>query len=69
MRYHVVPVSLDTEWGSFTATASQEDGVVTVLQEFRSKPFRASSDQYDSFRTFIRTVNKAYGSKIVLVSQ
>lgn len=63
------PVSLDTEWGSFTAMASQEDGVVTVLQEFRSKPFRASSDQYDSFRTFIRAVNKAYGSKIVLVSQ
>ena len=47
----------------------KEDGVVTVLQEFRSKPFRASSDQYDSFRTFIRAVNKAYTAQIVLVKE
>ena len=63
------PVSLDTEWGTFTATAEQADGIVTVLQEFRSKPFRESPDRYDDFRTFVRALNKAYGGRIVLVSQ
>ena len=63
------PVSLDTEWGTFTATAEQADGVVTVLHEFRSKPFRESPDRYDDFRTFVRALNKAYAAKIVLVAQ
>jgi hypothetical protein len=63
------PVSLDTEWGTFTATAEQADGVVTILHEFRSKPFRESPDRYDDFRTFVRALNKAYGGRIVLVSQ
>lgn len=63
------PVSLDTEWGSFTATARQEEGTVTVLHEFRSKPFRESPDRYDDFRTFVRAVNKAYSANIVLVAQ
>ena len=63
------PVSLDTEWGTFTATAEQADGIVTILHEFRSKPFRESPDRYDDFRTFVRALNKAYGGRIVLVSQ
>ena len=63
------PVSLDTEWGTFTATAKQADGVVTVLHEFRSKPFREAPDRYDDFRTFVRALNKAYAAKIVLVAQ
>lgn len=63
------PVSLDTEWGAFTATAEQADGVVTVVHEFRAKPFRESPDRYDDFRTFVRALNKAYGGRIVLVSQ
>ena len=63
------PVSLDTEWGSFTATARVEGDEVTVLHEFRSKPFREAPDRYESFRTFVRALNKAYGGRIVLVSQ
>ena len=63
------PVSLDTEWGTFTATVQEKDGVVTVLHEFRSKRFRESPDKYDGFRTFIRAVNKAYSANIVLITQ
>ena len=63
------PVSLDTEWGTFTATVHEKDGVITVLHEFRSKPFRESPDKYDSFRTFIRAVNKAYSANVVLIGK
>ena len=63
------PVSLDTEWGTFTATAQEEDGTVTITQELRFKQFRESPDHYDSFRTFIRALNKAYSANIVLVSK
>ena len=63
------PVSLDTEWGSLTVDAKEEDGVVTVLQDFRIRPFRESPDSYDRFRTFIRAVNKAYTAQIVLVKE
>ena len=62
------PVSLDTEWGTFTASAQEEDGVVTILHEFQSKPFRESPESYDGFRTFVRAINKAYAANIVLVS-
>ena len=63
------PFSLDTEWGSFTSTADIGDGVVTVHQEFRSKPFRVSPDRYDDFRTFVRALNKAYSAGIVLIAE
>ncbi|MBR5255824.1 MAG: DUF3857 domain-containing protein [Bacteroidales bacterium] len=63
------PVSLDTEWGTFTASAQEQDGMVTILQELRFKQFREGPDHYDSFRTFIRAINKAYSSNIVLVSK
>ena len=63
------PFSLDTEWGSFTSTADIGDGVVTVFQEFRSKPFRESPDRYDDFRTFVRALNKAYSAGIVLIAE
>ena len=63
------PVSLDTEWGSFTATVLQENDLIIVVHEFRSKPFRQPADRYDDFRSFIRSVNKAYSANIVLVSQ
>ena len=62
------PVTLDTEWGVLTATAEENDGVVTVLQELRVKRFRESPDRYDDFRTFIRAANKAYKAQIVLIS-
>ena len=63
------PVSLDTEWGTFTSTVQEEDGVVTVRHEIYTKPFRESPDRYDGFRSFIRAVNKAYSANIVLVGQ
>ena len=63
------PVSLDTEWGSLTVEAKEEGGMVTVLQDFRIRPFRESPDSYDRFRTFIRAVNKAYTAQIVLVKE
>ena len=63
------PVSQDTEWGTFTASAKEEDGAVTVLHEFRAKPFRESPDSYDRFRTFVRAVNKAYSANVVLVKE
>lgn len=62
------PVSMDTEWGALTVRAEEKDGVVTILQELRIKPFRESPDHYDSFRTFLRAANKAYAAQIVLVS-
>ena len=62
------PVSLDTEWGTFTASIQEEDGLVTILHEFCTKPFRESAGQYDGFRTFIRAVTKAYAANVVLVS-
>ena len=63
------PVSLDTEWGSLTVEAKEDGGMVTVLQDFRIRPFRESPDSYDRFRTFIRAVNKAYTAQIVLVKE
>ena len=63
------PVSLDTEWGSLTVDVKQEDGKVTVLQEFRVRPFRESPDSYERFRSFIRSVNKAYTAHLVLVKE
>ena len=62
------PVSLDTEWGTFTASIQEEDGIVTILHEFCIKPFQESAGQYDGFRTFIRAVNKAYSANVVLVN-
>ena len=63
------PVSLDAEWGSFTAAVRVEGDEVTVLHEFHSKSFREPPEEYDSFRTFVRALNKAYGGRIVLISQ
>ena len=62
------PISLNTEWGDFTASAKEEEGVVTVLFEFNAKPFRESLDKYDGFRSFIRSVNKAYTANVVLIN-
>lgn len=63
------PVNLDTEWGSFSATVQKDEGIVTVIHEFRTKSFRESPDRYDSFRTFIRAATKAYSANIVLSKQ
>lgn len=63
------PVSLDTEWGTFTATYEVRDGLVDILQEFKSKRFREGPDRFDDFRTFVRAIGKAYEGQIVLVRQ
>ena len=63
------PVHLDTEWGTFTSTCDEEDGVIVIDQEIRTNRFREAPDRFDDFRTFIRAVNKAYDAQIVLVRQ
>ena len=62
------PVSLDTEWGTFTFTAQVEDDAILLSYELRIKRFRESPDRFDDFRTFFRAVNKAYQAELVLVS-
>ena len=63
------PVHLDTEWGTFTSSCNEEDGIIVIDQEIRTNRFREAPDRFDDFRTFIRAVNKAYDAQIVLVRQ
>lgn len=63
------PVSMDTEWGTFSAKVQKDEGIITVVHEFRTKPFREAPDRYEAFRTFIRAATKAYSANIVLVSK
>ena len=61
------PVETDSEWGTFKAVVSQDEGGVTLVHEFRLKRFHEPADRYDGYRTFVRAVNKAYGKGLVLV--
>ena len=61
------PVETDSEWGAFKAVVSQDEGGVTLIHEFRLKRFHEPAERYDSYRTFVRAVNKAYGKGLVLV--
>jgi len=61
------PVETDSEWGTFKAVVSQDEGGVTLIHEFRLKRFHEPADRYDGYRTFVRAVNKAYGKGLVLV--
>ena len=63
------PVSLDTEWGTFTSSCELKDGTVVVFQEFITKRFREPAERFDDFRTFVRAVNKAYQANLVLVKE
>ena len=63
------PVSLDAEWGTFTATYEVEGDTVRIVQEFTLKRFREPADRFDDFRTFIRAINKAYQANLVLVKK
>ena len=63
------PVETDSEWGAFKAIVSQDEGGVTLIHEFRLKRFHEPAEQYDSYRTFVREVNKAYGKELVLVKK
>ena len=57
---------IDSVWGSFSSRVSESGGVITIIQEFRGKRFRESRDSYPDFRTFAKTVNKAYDATLVL---
>ena len=61
------PVETDSEWGTFKAVVSQDEGGVTLVHEFRLKRFHEPADRYEGYRTFVRAVNKAYGKGLVLV--
>ena len=63
------PVSLDAEWGTFTATYEVEGDTVRIVQEFTQKRFREPADRFEDFRTYIRAVNKAYQANLVLVKK
>ena len=63
------PVSLDTEWGTFTSTCEVEGDTVLIVQELATKRFREPAERFDDFRTFIRAINKAYQSNLVLVKK
>ena len=63
------PVSLDAEWGTFTATYEAEGNTVRIVQEFTQKRFREPADRFEDFRTYIRAVNKAYQANLVLVKK
>ena len=63
------PVSLDTEWGTFTSTCDVEGDTVRIVQELATKRFREQADRFEDFRNFIRTVNKAYQANLVLVKK
>ena len=62
------PVELDTPWASFSATASEADGCVTVVQAIRFKRFRSDKSRYPEFRDFARKVNRCYDSSFVLIT-
>ena len=61
------PVELDTPWASFSSTASEADGCVTVVQTIRFKRFRSDKSRYPEFRDFARKVNRCYDSSFVLI--
>ena len=63
------PVSLDAEWGTFTATYETEGDTVQIIQESTFKRFREPAERFDDFRTFIRAINKAYQANLVLVKK
>ena len=63
------PVSLDEEWGTFTATYEAEGDTVRIVQEFTQKRFREPAERFEDFRTFIRAINKAYQANLVLVKK
>lgn len=63
------PVSLDTEWGVLMSSSRVDGKTVTVVQELKIKRFREKADRFSDFRTFFRSVNKAYGTDLVLVKE
>lgn len=63
------PVETESEWGTFKASVTQNERDVTLIHEFRLKRFHEPAEQYDSYRTFVRAVNKAYGKGLVLVKK
>ena len=60
-------VSLDTEWGVFSARTTQDGNVVTILYSLRMNAFREPAARYDDLRTFLRAVEKSYTASVVLV--
>ena len=63
------PVELDTPWATFSSSATEDDGCVTVVQAIRFKRFRAPKTSYPDFRDFARKVNRCYDSSFVLISR
>ena len=61
------PVQMDEEWGTFTSTVTNGDGVITVDQFLHLKRFQEDPSSYAAYRTFARALNKAYEASIVLV--
>lgn len=63
------PVRLDEGWGSFTSDITIGDGTVTVDQFLHLKAFDADRSRYPDYRSFARTLNKAFDASIVLVAE
>lgn len=60
------PVELDDAWSSFSSRITVEGNRVTVEQRLFLKACDADRDRYADYRTFARTLNRAYGAMIVL---
>lgn len=59
-------VERDEDWGRFHSDFRVEDRTVVIDQSVQLKKCTADKSRYPEYRDFARTLNKAYGSTIVL---
>ena len=62
-------INLDTEWGSYKASYTEDNGSVVVSQEFKLNSFHKPASEYPSFRSFMKAINKAAGVTLSLVKE
>ena len=63
------PVELEAGWGTFTASASLEDGKIVTHYAYCFRPCRLPGERYPEFRDFARAVTRACDARIVLVKR
>jgi hypothetical protein len=63
------PVELEAGWGTFKATAAEEDGKIVTRYSYCFLPCRLPKERYAEFRDFARAVNRACDARIVLVKK
>lgn len=60
-------VHITSGFGEFSSEASLEGGEVVIVQSLTFRKGRYPKEAYQEYRSFAKSVSKAYGSKLVLV--